>query len=90
MKEISIVEGFTEQELSVKLINSSTKYDGDSAPAFGSNYITIGTTDADDSGTAGCFYFKYNDYDAINNIDELRLQLRNDLTINYISIIYKS
>lgn len=90
VKEISRVEGFTEQELSVKLINSSTKYDGNSAPAFGSNYITIGTTDAADSGAAGCFHFKYNDYDAINNIDELRRQLRNDLTINYISIIYKS
>lgn len=90
VKEISRVEGFTEQELSVELINSSTKYEGDSAPAFGSNYITISTKDAADSGVGGCFHFKYNDYDSINNIDELRQQLRNDLTINYISIIYKS
>ena len=90
MKEISRVEGFTEKELSVELINSSTKYDADSVPAFGYNYITIGTKDAADSGAGGCFHFQYNDYDAINNVDELRQQLRNDLTINYISIIYKS
>lgn len=88
LKEISMSQGFTEQELSVELINSSTKYDGDSTPVFGPNYITIGTTDEADSGAAGNFYFKYNNYDAINNIDELRKQLRNDLTINYISIIY--
>ena len=90
VKEISRVEGFTEQELSVELINSSTKYDGDSAPVIGSNYITIGTTDEVDSVAAGNFYFQYNDYNAIDNIDELKTELKHDLKINYISIIYTS
>lgn len=90
LKEISSTQGFTSQELSVELINSGTKYDNNGiTPASGSNYITLGTTEEKDGGAGGCFYFYYHGYNGINSSEDLTRELKNSLTIDYISIIYE-